>query len=179
MTESKLNALYFDWMCQRLCEYHSENYYKLLRYLHDTEFRYLLPMDGNRAEDGIDLRYRFGREHSYDNPLIASYLDICPCSVLEMMVALAIRCEEQIMDDPGIGDRTGYWFWSMIGSLGLDSMNDDNFDLDYVDDVISKFLDREYKCNGDGGLFTVKDCRKDLRSVEIWYQMCWFLNSIT
>ena len=32
-------------------------------------------MDGNRAEDGIDLRYRFGREQLYSDAMVASCLD--------------------------------------------------------------------------------------------------------
>lgn len=39
---------------------------KLLRHLHNIDFQYMLPMDGNRAEDGIDLRYRFGYEKEYE-----------------------------------------------------------------------------------------------------------------
>lgn len=96
-----------------------------------------------------------------------------------MMIALAIRCEEHIMDDPDIGNRTGQWFWNMIVNLGLGSMNDSKFDRDYVEDIVQKFLDRKYSRNGDGGLFTVNRSRYDLRSVEIWYQMCWYLDENT
>jgi len=75
------------------------SYQKLLRHLHNIDFQYMLPMDGNRAEDGIDLRYRFGYEKEYEGSTIASYLDNSPCSVLEMLIALAFRCEEHIMTD--------------------------------------------------------------------------------
>jgi hypothetical protein len=102
-----------------------------------------------------------------------------PCSVLEMMIALAIRCEENIMDDPLIGDRTRQWFWSMISSLGLSGMTDTRFDNKSVDRVLETFLDRDYKPNGEGGLFTIKRCEKDLRKVEIWYQLLWYLDTIT
>jgi hypothetical protein len=135
-------------------------------------------MDGNRAEDGIDLRYRFGYEQGYDSPMIATLLDDRPCSVLEMLIALAIRCEEHIMDDPDIGNRTGQWFWNMIINLGLGFMDDTKFDENYVKDVISRFLYRKYKRNGEGGLFTVEHCKNDLRTVEIWYQMCWYLDEV-
>ena len=47
------------------------------------------------------------------------------------------------------------------------------------DDVIKRFLDRDYEPNGKGGLFTIKNCRQDLRKVEIWYQLCWYLDSFT
>lgn len=176
MTRERLNNAYFEWMCQLVTR--SSRYRELLWKLHTTEFIYILPMDGNRAEDGIELRYRFGYEHAYDAPLIASYLDDRPCSVLEMMVALAIRCEEHIMDDPDIGDRTGQWFWTMVENLGLSRMYDIRFDEEYVDSAIGRFLNREYKRNGEGGLFTVNDCEQDLRSVEIWYQMCLYLDDI-
>lgn len=155
------------------------SYRKLLRELHRIEFTYSIPMDGNRAEDGVDLRYRFGYENGYSSSMISVYLDNRMCSVLEMMIALAIRCEEHIMDDPDIGNRTGQWFWNMIVNLGLGSMNDSKFDRDYVEDIVQRFLDRKYSRNGDGGLFTVNHSRYDLRSVEIWYQMCWYLDENT
>lgn len=181
MTNDELNNSYFEWMYRLISDERCPKrvtYHKLLRYLHDTDFAYTIPMDGNRAEDGIDLRYRFGYENSYEDRIIAACLDYRPCSILEMMVALAIRCEEHIMDDPDIGNRTGQWFWSMISNLGLKHMSDEKFDSEYVDSVISKFLNREYRRNGEGGLFKVENSRRDLRSAEIWYQMCWYLDDI-
>lgn len=180
MTRDELNNRYFDWMYQLVCSRkytRGLSYQKLLNHLHGIDFYYTIGMDGNRADDGIELRYRFGHENSYEESMIASYLDNRPCSVLEMMLALAIRCEEQIMDDPDIGDRTGRWFWDMIGNLDLGSMSDSIFDRNYVNDVVFRFLDRDYERNGEGGLFTV-DNGRDLRSVEIWYQMLWYLNDI-
>lgn len=181
MTRDELNNAYFEWMYQLVCsERCSKNlsYRKLLCYLHKTEFTYTIPMDGNRADDGIDLRYRFGYENAYEGPMIATHLDDRSCSILEMLIALAIRCEEHIMSDPDIGNRTGQWFWDMISNLNLGSMSDVKFDQDYVDEVIYKFLNREYGRNGEGGLFTVENCRYDLRSIDIWYQMCWYLDEI-
>lgn len=181
MTKDELNNEYFDWMYQLVCnERYSRNlsYRKLLCYLHSKEFIYTIGMDGNRADDGTDLRYRFGYEHGYEGPMIATDLDDRSCSILEMMIALSIRCEESIMDDPDIGNRTGQWFWNMIVNLGLGTMTDIKFDKDFVDDIITKFLNRDYERNGEGGLFSVKHCRRDLRSVEIWYQMCWYLDEI-
>lgn len=181
MTKDELNNRYFDWMYQMMCDKSyppDKSYRKLLCHLRGKEFTYTIPMDTNRAADGIDLRYRFGDEHSYEQPMIATYLDDRPCSVLEMLIALAVRCEEQIMDNPDIGDRTSKWFWDMIVNLGLGSMTDSNFSRVYTDDVIFRFLNRKYRPNGDGGLFTIENCKYDLRTVEIWYQLCWYLNSI-
>lgn len=175
-----LNKRYFEWMCQIVCDEEHPNglsYWKLLNYLHDRDFIYILEFDGNRAEDGIDLRYRFAYEHHYDNTLILECLDRGACSVLEMMVALALKCEEY-MDDPEVGERTGRWFWDMIASLGLADMTDLYFDESHVNQVITTFLNRRYASNGKGGLFTVRQRKYDLREAEIWHQMCWYLNDI-
>lgn len=181
MNRDILKNEYFDWMYDLVCyrKYCGRlSYRKLLAYLNNRDFIYILDMDGNRAEDGIDLRYRFAYEHNYDYPMVTTYLDDRPCSVLEMMVALAIRCEDSIMADSDIGNRTSLWFWNMIKSLGLDHMSDANFDKDAADEIIDRFLDREYEPNGKGGLFTIEHCKYDLRSVDIWYQMMFYLDEI-
>lgn len=144
-------------------------------HLHSTEFTFTIRLDENRAMDGIDLRRRFALLQECED--IVDYLD-GPCSVLEMMIALSIRIEESIMDDPNIGDRTGQWFWGMIVNLGLGSMSDSRFDKRVVDDILTRFLNRDYEPNGKGGLFTVRHCRQDLRDVEIWYQMSWYLDEV-
>ena len=125
-------------------------------------------MDSNRAQDGIDLRERY-----YGDSTIKG-----PCSVLEMMVALSIRCEE-IMDNPAYGDRTTQWFWNMIINMGLGAMYDSRFDKKHVEECVDRMLNREYEPNGKGGLFYVRGCTDDLRELEIWSQMCYFLDSIT
>ncbi len=179
MTQNELIDQYFDWMYQLVADdrYTNKSYRKLFMRLYDTEFIYTIPMDGNRAEDGIELRYRFGREQLYSDAMIASYLDDRPCSILEMMIALSIRCEEHIMDDPDIGNRTGQWFWSMLVSLGIGAMDDRKFDRYFVDRTLERFLDRRYERNGEGGLFTVNNGR-DMRQTEIWYQMQYHLGEI-
>ena len=144
-------------------------------HLHNTEFRYSILRDENRAEDGEALRYKFTYQKGYDEALV--YLNDRPSSVLEMMIALSIRCEE-FMDDTSIGDRTSQWFWGMITNLGLGSMTDDRFDKREVNYILDRFLDREYEPDGKGGLFRVRKCDRDLRKVEIWYQLCWYLDSI-
>lgn len=179
MLRDRISNDYFEWLSDIVCgERYSGavSFRKLLMRLHSIEFRYSIPRDRNRAEDGIGLRYRFacvysGIENADD------YLD-GPCSVLEMLVALCVRCEEDIMDDPLLGNRTGQWFWGMVVNLGLGSMTDNRYDRRYVEDTIGRFLDRDYAPDGRGGLFTIRNCDRDLRDVEIWVQMLWYLDSI-
>lgn len=171
---------YFEWLYDLVCKNRfSEkiSYRKLLMRLHSIPFRYLIANDENRAGDGIELRYKFTIYEGYDES-VEYILDVLdgPCSVLEMMIALAIRCEETIMDDPQKGNRTAQWFWGMIVNLGLGSFSDINFDRRIVDSKIDRFLNREYEPDGQGGLFTIRNCDRDLRTVEIWCQLCWYLD---
>ena len=177
--EDRVNDEYFEWLCELIDSSRFSkqvSYRKLLAHLHNIEFTWFIPYDDNRANDGIQLRRRYALAH--DDPTLSTYIT-GPCSVLEMMVALAIRCEETIMDDALMGNRTGQWFWGMIHNLGLTPMTDPKFDRGFVDEVVARFLNREYAPDGRGGLFTVKHCSHDLRTVEIWRQLSWYLGSIT
>lgn len=176
--EDRVRSDYFEWMYDLMCQGRFAKgitYRQLFTFLHDTEFIYFVPYDENRAEDGIALRYRFCLFHDCED--LECYLD-GPCSVLEMMVALAIRCEERIMTDPEKGDRTAQWFWNMINSLGLSAMTDYNFNEWLVNDVITRFLNREYDPDGKGGLFTIKRWNRDARDIEIWRQLLAYLNTL-
>lgn len=172
---------YLDWMYDIVCD---KDYVQHLSYkslfdaLYNIDFYPLIAMDANREEDGIALRYRFGRENNINEQEIAHYLDCKPCSVLEMMIALAIRMEDQIMDNPEYGNRSGQWFWEMIVTMGLGSCNDNNFHTEYTHAVVNHFLERQYSPNGIGGLFEISNPNIDMRNVEIWYQMQYYLGEL-
>lgn len=142
---------YYNWLCGHVVS-PRHPYKKLLRHLHDVYFFYTIQADVNRERDGIDLFHRYNIENN-----LPDYSEPDHCSVLEMMVALAIRIEEQIMSDSKEGDRTGQWFWGMITNLGLASETDDCYDQGTVDNCLSIFLNRMYASDGRGGLFTVND----------------------
>lgn len=182
MSRENIINEYFEWLVKLVKgDRYSKQYSfrKMLVQLHNTKFRYLIPADKNMATSGTDLRYRFAMRHGYEDEsdMVLDYLR-GPCSVLEMMVALAMYCEEHIMDNPNIGDRTAQWFWDMIVNLGLGSMTDDRYDRGRVEDIVERFLDREYDPDGRGGLFRIRHCDRDLRDVEIFHQLCWYLNTI-
>ena len=178
--QDQVRNRYFEWLYNYACKGRINehiSFRKLFANLHDTQFDFYIRNDVNRAMDGVNLRYRFATvvrdDEAFD--ILSDY----PCSVLEMMLALAIRTEEQIMDDPQYGDRTQQWFWGMLSNIGISSISDDVYDEQYVNERIYRLLERRYEPNGKGGLFYIRDCDTDLRDVEIWTQLCWYLNTIS
>lgn len=163
---------YFNFLIKKIGpDIKHSSFRELLTKLYRTDFTWTFREDRRRALDGIQLRYRLFSDQ-------ALLLADMPPSVLEVIVGIAVRCEETIMDDPRYGDRTGQWFWGMISSLGFSDMTDDNYNEYHVECVIKKFLNHQYALNGKGGLFTVEN-GKDLRKEEIWTQLCWYLDSIS
>lgn len=180
-TRGQIEQEYLDWMTRLVCQNEHAggvSWNRLFAMLYRTEFTYLMRLDENRAVDGRDLRYRFAYECGHTSQFVKNKLDCRPCSVLEMMIALAIRCEEHIMTDPDSGNRTGKWFFEMVHSLGLIDMHDSQFDVTEAQTHIIRFLEREYDPDGSGGLFTLKHPHTDMRQVEIWYQAMWYLSEM-
>ena len=164
---------YYQWLLE-LIKGNVEPYYNyslLLAELHSIEFTWSEPMDVNRASDGERLRMRYMDEHNIPDLF---YYEGVKCSVLEMMIALANKCESNLMSD-GPEDNTYKWFWIMIDNLGLDVATDENFNAEYVRQQIGIWLNREFKKNGMGSPFPRKKVGTDQRHVEIWFQMCGYL----
>lgn len=179
----KIRDDYFNWMYHLVCNENRQrtkiSYRKLLQFLHSVIFVPIIDMDDNRRVDGISFRYRFAFENGYPDAYIDEFLNDRDCSVLEMMIALAYRVEDDITDNYMYGNRTGQWFWSMIVNLGLNNMDDKNFDFNYCEKVIDRLLSRQYKPNGQGGLFILKHPLRDMRDVDIWCQCMWYIDENT
>lgn len=165
---------YLNWLEHFVLDKRQAHYGLLFKHLHQREFIFPLPMDEARAQDGIGLRDQFAREKGFSYEEIDDILK-GPCSVLEMMVGLALRMEISLMTNPVEGDRTGVWFWGMLVNMKLGPMTDEKYSREYVDDRIDIMLHREYKANGEGGLFVCDTADRDMRDTEIWYQMNYFL----
>ena len=152
-----------------LMENEMRAYSFLFRKLFNTEFQWTIDKDENRAADGEDLRREFeedvgGMTDDYD-----------PCNMLEMMVALACRCESDIM---GVADEdnTRQWFWDMLDNLGLSRYDNARWNPMAVERILNRLIFRRYEKSGKGGMFPLNDPKSDQRNVEIWYQMGSWLN---
>ena len=135
------------------------NHNKLIRYLYEYPYRWQFTLDQNRAAGGLNLRNRYANE----NGVNVQDVGRGPCSVLEMLIALADRMTEILERD--IYD----WFWVLIKNLKLDRFDDAHFDdIDYI---LNHWLDREYDSSGDGSLFPLSGYSGDVRSLDTWSQM--------
>lgn len=175
---------YFRWLCdgvEAITESPNTSYRGLMYALFDKEYYWSVPHDDNRGLDGVGLRKEYFDLMNFSGPdyKIERLALNGPCRVLEMMIALAKRCEDDIMYNPKKGDRTRVWFFHMIKNLGLEGYYDANFNFE-TQEKISKVLDmaiyREYDEKGNGGFFPLKGECQDQRKVELWYQLASWLN---
>jgi hypothetical protein len=96
-------------------------------------------------------------------------------SVLELLVAVSVQVEKTLMQNPKYGDRTGKWFWMMITNLDLNGQTNDNYDEEYVEKVINRWLNREFAPNGDGSPFPLKHPPANMRGVGMYQAFMWYL----
>lgn len=171
---------YFDWLLMWV-----ENSYEpggagthklLLRKLYELEFYATLERDEDRIRNGLDLRNQYS-----DECCVIPWDDeerYSTCSVLEVMIAMCDDFEANVMSNDIYGNRFGKWFWAMIENCGLGFLNDAAFTHDagnYIAAVMRRICDRRYEANGDGGFFPLRHPRGDMRKVDLWYQLQWYV----
>lgn len=158
---------YLDWIIDLFDGY---DHTCLFRQLMTIEFRWSVQLDGNLIPCVRNFRSKMGRD--YDGPRGKP-------TVLEILAALAVECEDKIMHNDEFGNRTSQWFWMMLYNLGVNTYDDDHYTdriAEEVDDKINTFLDRAYDEFGVGGIFIVDRPYYDMRKTPLWEQLNWELN---
>ena len=142
-----------------------DNYWRLITYLHQIPYEFIIAKDENRMDDGEKLRDLY-----FDSEGIYPILPY-RCSMFEFLVGVSRRMED-ILEDPYVGDQTGHRFYELIDNIGLSFCMDDNYcGREIIRRQVDIVIDRTYDRTGRGGLFPLKYGRKDQRMVEVWYQM--------
>lgn len=173
------SSVYIEWLMKDklgLTDKEWKTYNFLINSLAKIEFIWIHPQDENRAIDGMELREQFSRETGL-------YLDgssglTAKCSMLELLAALSIKVENRIMRNVDLGDRTSKWFFAMIDNMGCTRITNKNWKYDdeaYIRSVCNAIIYRDYKSNGEGGLFPLKNESKNWKNEEIWVQCMAFL----
>lgn len=164
-----LDDMYLEWLYDQVLvrAQRGATYWKLLSQMYKTEFTWFIPNDGNRAEDGKDLRVEWMRQVDIDAS--GHWLDLS-CSFLEMLVALARRMCFEAEYTPQ------HWFWHLLENLGFEDCHDGSgYSRSYVQRRMRIVMDRTYDGDGNGGLFPLRDPEEDQRQIELWYQMSAYL----
>ena len=170
MADNGLDERYLSWLCSQVANVKTRarvrSHRKLFEQMHETIFVAIVPFDENRVADAHDLRYEFldqAEDEQGDLEWMRS-----PCSMLELFVILSRQLAFE-MDDP-----VTLWFWHLIETLDLEQFNDRKYD-DYAQEAIARTLDRviwrQYKPDGHGGLFPLRNPKLDQRRLELWYQL--------
>lgn len=159
---------YYQWLLNHVESPIAETHTMLLDTLHNIEFTWKLPMDANRAADGINLRYIYieleGVDELYDDEYFSEHG--YKCSVLEMLIALTTRFATDVVGESFMSPAN--YFWILMENVDLIKYTDAHFDEEAVRDAIFDFLD-------NGGLFPLNGPSKNGKDTELWYQMCeWF-----
>lgn len=179
--DDKIGNEYFEWLYSLVYDdsfARGLSYRKLFEHMYMTEFYWLIDHDENRVYDGLELRHIFADDYHYSHDDIDYIFSDKPCSVLEVMIGMCMRCERSIAEDEDYGDRTGQWFWTMIVNMGLGDMNDRKYKPNRVQKILNIFLNREYENNQVGCPFYIQHPKKPLRETELWMQINWYLSEI-
>lgn len=103
-------------------------------------------------------------------------------TVLEILVCLAIRMEELMLDD-SYGDRTGQWFFTMLHNLGLldERFRDENLKGEKTPDILRMVYEqvRGFLTRDTVGKypFNLPD-REEERHMSLWMQANAYLNCL-
>ena len=159
---------YFEFLIWRCQIQNLTRFGRLFNILHHVDFEWELERDENRESDGIDLRdeYDIPREY-YDD---AEWFYSRRCSVLEMLIGLAIRVDDELIGDPA-EEHPESFFMEMIKNLSLDKFKGNGYNESDVIKILNRWMHRDFERNGCGSPFPVKGSRKDQRKLEIWDQM--------
>lgn len=165
-----LDELYLRWLYSNIVEdlqitSKRRTYWNLARELFTTPFLWLVPNDDARGEDGKELRMEFIH--------VAEISEVDPdwlseeCSMLEMLIALSRRMAFELDGAPH------EWFWHLMRNVELHECTDayKGDTAIRVENFCNAIVFRQYKPNGSGGLFPLREAHQDQRDVELWYQM--------
>lgn len=166
---------YGSWLLQRV-GFRKRGYSNLMEQLHHTEYTWgLIQKDENRAADGMKFRDEYWDSlcGNAPNSLYEDILDT-PCSVLEMLVGLAIRVDTEYIGNPK-DPRPDIFFWEMCCNLGLKDYKNSAYKREKVDVILQNWLTKNHNYNGFGTIFPVSHPINDHREMEIWSQMMEYL----
>lgn len=172
------NKLYFDYLTNLIdSDGKIFEYTGLLEYLYNCQFVWLsnIPLDENRAIDGIQLRTSYAKLLSpQDVNMFSEVVFNKPCSMLEMLIALADRLTYIVSSL----DRSNY-FWLFIDNLGLNIYNDSSYNPMAVNSIVQAFIYGKKVNPADANPPLLFPCREVYNNLDkdLYMQANYYLSS--
>lgn len=168
---TKYYSDYYQWLLSRISadpistDPYS-NYQTLLEELYSIPYTWTHELDRNREIAGLQLREEFAYNSGFDQ----SGMEQTPCSVLEMLIALAEYMAEIY------GYTLSKWFWEMISNMKLDHFTDGNCNVNQVDGMVNRWLQGNYTRSGDGTPFPLRRFDVDTRRIQLFDMLSAYVN---
>lgn len=155
---------YLNWLYN---QYGNPEYeFELFETLSKIKYIWQFRLDSNRASAGILLREKF----AYEAGVYQSDVADSPCSVLEMLCALA---DDMTNECGQYNDK--YFFIVLLKNLGLYPFQ--SYSSNAVKAAINTWLNREYLPDGVGNIFSLpNNININMRKLDTWTQMNIYLN---
>jgi len=133
----------------------------------EVDYRWDIPIDEDRAIDGIAMRRYF----EYDTGrLLPENVWKKPCSMIEMIAALDIRGYKDLLSGYDNMSPEDIFLYNMH-SLGIKKRTKN-------EEIIKKKFLQEEKNDGEGGLFWVKNCEISVKEQEVFWKLTLALDEI-
>ena len=182
---NNLSELYLVWLINLINadNYKGKSYIKLCSLLNKIPFKPVIKLDENRLSDVQSLLretyiqsqsewYRLTNDDIMELPT-------WPVSFLELIISLAMRIDLDFMREINGIDNTRIYFWVLVRNLGILEFDDEHWGEDAIISIVNRLnivQNRTYDPNGNGGLFPLENAEMDQRNVQIWNQLCQFVN---
>ena len=186
----KVKKSYFNYLLSTISDHDHDaekEYTKLCTLLFNTPYVVLNPMDANRVSDVTVLRDSWLNSiRIKDEQLRLEYakdIEATGTSILEVLIALVLKINNQVLADPDRPELPANLFWNLIdnivayGSFGSkytkasEVLTDDiwcDFASDTMIACLNRINTRTYHPDGVGGLFPLRNPKINQRKEELW-----------
>lgn len=158
--------------------YLAREYSQLMGFLDDYSFKWVLKLDEDRAKDGIQLRKEYDFEYSRGDISIYDELFDVPCSVLEMLVALSLRCYDEFLSGFDVKKVTPHKvFLHILTSLDLFSETNNRFSYEKCVKNVKSFIEKLHVNGRYLTVFKIDPKVANPHKMELWWQMQRYIDS--
>jgi len=158
---------YFDWLCRLIrSDTVSRNVQQII---FEIPYQYYIDRDESRVEDALELRRDYLYSKKQIDDVTYNYISNEPINVLEVLIALSKRIDNQILGDVDGGTQI---FDTMISNLEISNSCSD----DYIRYKIDNWMHMNYDEYGHGSIFIVSDPRTPMNKTDMWYQAMYYLS---